>query len=95
MAPHTRLENIQPPPTMDGIILVTINGLMYDATNEPMAFMLEDLVEIIVSSWKKLFQSKQLQLIIPFVINLISFFGLSPPSQKGWWGVFFFQKNFI
>ncbi len=80
---------------MDGIILVTVDGLMHDATNEPMAFMLEDLVEIIVSSWKILFQSKQLQLIIPFVINLKFFFGLSPPSQKGWWGAFFFQKNFI
>jgi len=46
---------------------VTIDGLMHDATNEPMAFMLEDLVEISASSWKNLFQSKQLQLIIPFV----------------------------
>ncbi len=71
---------------MDGIILVTIDGLIHDATNEPMAFMLEDLVEIITSSWKKLFQSKQLQLqlIIPFVINFILFFGLSPHSQEGW-----------
>jgi len=44
---------------MDWIILVTVDGLMHDATNEPMAFMLEDLVEISVSSWKILFQSKQ------------------------------------
>jgi hypothetical protein len=35
---------------MDGIILVTINGLMYDATNEPMAFMLEDQVQSNVGS---------------------------------------------
>jgi len=56
---------------MDGIILVMVDGLMHNATNEPMAFMLEDLIKIIVSSWKQLFQSKQLQLIIPFVINFI------------------------
>ncbi len=58
MAPHTRLENIQPPPTMDGILLVTIYGPMHGATNEPMAFMLEDQVQSNVGSWKKLFQSK-------------------------------------
>jgi hypothetical protein len=65
---------------------------MYDATNEPMAFMLEDLVEITVSSWKKLFQSKQLQLqlIIPFAINLIYFFSDFPHLPKRGGGVFFF-----
>jgi len=50
MAPHTRLENIQPPPTMDGILLVTIYGPMHGATNEPMASMLEDQVQSNVSS---------------------------------------------
>jgi hypothetical protein len=44
---------------MDGIILVIVYGLMHAATNEPMAFMLEDQVEINASSRKKLFQSKQ------------------------------------
>ncbi len=58
MAPHTRLENIQPPPTMDGIVLVTIYGPMHGATNEPMASMLKDQVQSNVGSWKKLFQSK-------------------------------------
>jgi len=48
--PHTRLENIQPQPTMDGILLVTIYGPMYDATNEPMASMLEDQVRSNVGS---------------------------------------------
>jgi hypothetical protein len=50
MARHTRLEKIQPPPTMDGIILVTLDGLMHCATNGPMAFMLEDEVESNVGS---------------------------------------------
>jgi hypothetical protein len=50
MALHARLENIQPPPTMDGIVLVTIYGPMHGATNEPMAFMLEDQVQSNVSS---------------------------------------------
>jgi len=35
---------------MDGIILVMVDGLMHGATNEPMASMLEDQVEISVSS---------------------------------------------
>ncbi len=83
---------------MDGIILVTVDGLMHDATNEPMAFMLEDLVEIIVSSWKKLFQSKQLQLqlqlIIPFVIYFIFIFSDFPHLPKrGGGGFFFFFLN--
>jgi hypothetical protein len=50
MAPYTRLENIQPPPTMDGIVLVTIYGPMHRATNEPMASMLEDQVQSNVGS---------------------------------------------
>ncbi len=50
MAPHTRLENIQPPPTMDGIVLVTIYGPMHGATNEPMASMLKDQVQSNVGS---------------------------------------------
>jgi hypothetical protein len=58
MAPHTRLEKIQPPPTMDELILVTIDGLVHGAANEPMAFVLEDQVESNVGSWKKLFQPK-------------------------------------
>jgi len=58
MALHKRLEKIQPPPTMDGIVLVIDDGLMHGATNEPMASMLEDQVESSVCSWKKLFQSK-------------------------------------
>jgi hypothetical protein len=58
MAPHTRLENIQPPPTMDGIVLVIIYGPMHGATNEPMASMLEDQVQSNVDLGKKLFQSK-------------------------------------
>jgi hypothetical protein len=36
MAPHTRLKKIQPPPTMDVIVLVIVDGLMYGATNEAM-----------------------------------------------------------
>jgi hypothetical protein len=44
---------------MDGIILVMVVGLLHGATSEPIAFMLEDQVEISVSSWKNLFQSKQ------------------------------------
>jgi hypothetical protein len=58
MALHKRLENIQPPPTMDGIVLVIVDGLMHGATNEPMTSMLEDQVESNVGSWKKMFQSK-------------------------------------
>jgi hypothetical protein len=50
VALHKRLEKIQPPPTMDGIILVMVDALMHDATN--------DQVESNVGSWKKLFQSK-------------------------------------
>ncbi len=52
MAPHTRLENTQPPPTMDGIVLVMVDGLVHGATNEPMASMLKDQVESSVGSWK-------------------------------------------
>jgi hypothetical protein len=50
MAPYTRLENIQPQPTMDGIVLVTIYGPMHGATNEAMASMLEDQVQSNVGS---------------------------------------------
>jgi hypothetical protein len=56
MAPHTRLEKTQPPPTVDGIILVTIDGLVHVATNEPMASMWKDQVGSNVGSWKKLFE---------------------------------------
>ncbi len=49
MAPHTRLQNIQFPPTMDGIVLVMVDGLRHGATNEPIASMLENQV----GSWKK------------------------------------------
>ncbi len=52
MAPHTRLENIQPPSTMDGIVLVKIYRPMHGATNEPMASMLKDQVQSNVGSWK-------------------------------------------
>ncbi len=52
MAPHTRLEKTQPPPTMDGIVLVMVDGLVHAATNEPMASMLKDQVESSVGSWK-------------------------------------------
>jgi hypothetical protein len=50
MAPHTRLEKIQHPPPMDGIILLTVDGLMHCATNGPMAYMLKDQVESNVGS---------------------------------------------
>jgi hypothetical protein len=50
MAPHTKLEKTQPSPTMDGIVLVTVDGLVHDATNEPMAYMLKDRVESSVGS---------------------------------------------
>jgi hypothetical protein len=50
MAPHTRLENIQPPSTMDGIVLVKIYRPMHGATNEPMASMLKDQVQSNVGS---------------------------------------------
>jgi hypothetical protein len=50
MAPHIRLEKIQPPPTMDGIVLVIVDGLVHGATNEPMASMLKDQVESNTSS---------------------------------------------
>ncbi len=43
-------------PTMDKIVLVTVDGLAHGATNEPMAFMLKDQVESSVGSWKKLLQ---------------------------------------
>jgi hypothetical protein len=43
---------------VDGIVLVIVDGLMHGATNEPMAFMLEDQVESNDGSWIKLFQSK-------------------------------------
>jgi hypothetical protein len=56
MAPHTRLEKTQPPPTMDGIVLVMVDGPVHSATNEPMASMLKDQVESSVSSWKILIQ---------------------------------------
>ncbi len=57
MAPHTRLEKIEPLPTMDGMVLVIVDGLMHGATNEQMASMLKDQIESNVGSWKNLFQS--------------------------------------
>jgi hypothetical protein len=45
MVLHTRLENIQPPPSMDGIVLVMIDGLVHGATNESMTFVLKDQIE--------------------------------------------------
>jgi hypothetical protein len=45
MAPNTRLEKTQPPPTMDGTVLVMVDGLVHGATNELVASMSEDQVE--------------------------------------------------
>ncbi len=51
MAPHTRLWKIQLSPTMDGIVLVMVDGLiMHGATNEPITSMLEDQVKSSVGS---------------------------------------------
>jgi len=50
MAPHTRSEKTQPPPTVDGIVFVIVDGLVHGATNEPMASMLKDQVESNTSS---------------------------------------------
>jgi hypothetical protein len=36
MASHTRLEKTQPPPIMDGIVLMAINGFRAWCNNEPM-----------------------------------------------------------
>jgi hypothetical protein len=44
MAPHTRLQKIQLSPTMDGIVLVMVNGLMHGATKEPIASMLDQVL---------------------------------------------------
>jgi len=68
MAPHTRLEKIQPLPTMDGIVLVTIDGLMHCAANGPMAFVLEDQVLVhrkICSNLNTI--DEQFQLVVLFV----------------------------
>jgi hypothetical protein len=35
---------------MDGIVLVMVDGLVHAATNEPMAFMLEDQLESNIGS---------------------------------------------
>jgi len=58
MMPHTRLEKTQSPPTMDGIVLVMVDGLVHGAPNEPMAYMLQNQLESNVGSWKKMLQSK-------------------------------------
>ncbi len=50
MAPHTRLKKTQSSPTMDMIVLVTVDGLTHAATNEPMASMLKDQVESSIAS---------------------------------------------
>ncbi len=39
---------------MDELVLVTIDGLVHGATNEPMASNLEDQNESNVGSWKKI-----------------------------------------
>jgi hypothetical protein len=58
ITPHTRLEKTQPPSTMDGIVLVMVDGLLHGAKNEPMVSMLEDPVESSTVLWKKLIESK-------------------------------------
>jgi hypothetical protein len=45
MTPNTRLEKTQPPPIMDGMVLVTVDGLVHGATNQLVASMLEDQVK--------------------------------------------------
>jgi hypothetical protein len=55
MAPNTRLEKTQLPPTMDGTVLMMVDELVHGATNELVASMLEDQVESNVGSWKKIF----------------------------------------
>jgi hypothetical protein len=50
MAPHTRLERIQPFTNHGQDSFVTVDGLAHGATNEPMAFMLKDQVESSVGS---------------------------------------------
>ncbi len=56
ITPHTRLKRIQPPPTMDRIILVIVDGLVRGATNEAMTSLSKDQLELsIVRSWEKLF----------------------------------------
>ncbi len=45
-----QIEMVQPQPTMDGIVLVTIYGPMHGATNEAMASMLEDQFQSNVGS---------------------------------------------
>lgn len=42
---HTRLEKTWPSPTIDGMVLVMVDGLMHHAKNEPMVSMLEDQVK--------------------------------------------------
>jgi hypothetical protein len=50
MAPHTRLEKTQPPPTMAGIVLVMVDGFMHTIKNEPMVSIIEVQVESSVGS---------------------------------------------
>jgi hypothetical protein len=59
ITPHTSLKKTQPPPTMDRIILVIVDGLVHGATNEPMKSLSKyQLESSIVISWEKMFQSK-------------------------------------
>ncbi len=59
ITPHTRLKKTQPPPTMDRIILVIVDGLMRGATHEPTISLSKDqLKSSIARSWEELFQSK-------------------------------------
>jgi len=55
---HRRLEKTWPSPTMDGIVLVMVDGLMHGAKNEPTVSMLEDQVESSANLLKKLIKSK-------------------------------------
>jgi hypothetical protein len=44
------LEKTQPPPTMDGIVLVMVDEFMHTIKNEPMVSIIEDKVELSVGS---------------------------------------------
>jgi hypothetical protein len=45
VTPHTRLKKTQPPPIMDRIILVIVDGLVHGATNELMTSLSKDQLE--------------------------------------------------
>jgi hypothetical protein len=52
ITPHTRLKRTQPPPTMDRIILVIVDGLVRGATNEPMTSLSKDQLESLLDHGK-------------------------------------------